>query len=105
MHAQCHRLIHFFLSRKIALSRSGDIQCTQSALTQVHTRPVKQPTDTTIGYRLTVSIGLLMRETTRVVLIWGQGVPWMADMQVFADLFIFANLPPWTYDCVLRLRV
>ena len=46
-----------------------------------------------IGYRLTVAIGLLMREATRVVLIWGQGVPWMAAMQVFADLSIFANLP------------
>eukprot|EP00808_Paulinella_micropora_P007839 g11506.t1 len=35
-----------------------------------------------LGYKTVVLIGLLARQATRIILIWGQGVFWMASMQV-----------------------
>jgi hypothetical protein len=34
------------------------------------------------GYRNTIALGLLLREATRVLLVFGQGAPVMALMQV-----------------------
>lgn len=45
------------------------------------------------GYRNTIALGLLLREATRVLLVFGQGAPIMALMQVRGSI---AHLPKRT---------